>query len=103
MEGVTSNLIVGPCTEALAGEGHIFTAGATDAHVHFICPQLIPEVCIKKLLFIISEFLLILTYYILQAISSGITTLVGGGTGPNTGTNPTTCTQGRTHIEMMLT
>ncbi|CAI2172897.1 381_t:CDS:2 [Funneliformis geosporum] len=80
MEGVTPGLIVGPSTEALAGEGHIFTAGAIDAHVHFICPQLIPE-----------------------AISSGITTLVGGGTGPNTGTNATTCTPGKSHIEMMLT
>lgn len=50
MEGVTPGLIVGPSTEALAGEGHIFTAGAIDAHVHFICPQLIPEVCIKNLL-----------------------------------------------------
>lgn len=79
MEGVTPDLIVGPSTEALAGEGHIFTAGAIDAHVHFICPQLIPE-----------------------AISSGITTLIGGGTGPNTGTNATTCTPGKTHIEMML-
>ncbi|CAG8584213.1 6306_t:CDS:2 [Funneliformis mosseae] len=80
MEGVTPGLIVGPSTEALAGEGRIFTAGAIDAHVHFICPQLIPE-----------------------AISSGITTLVGGGTGPNTGTNATTCTPGKSHIEMMLT
>lgn len=56
MEGVTPGLIVGPSTEALAGEGHIFTAGATDAHVHFICPQLIPEVCTKIIIFI-SEFI----------------------------------------------
>ncbi|CAH1764342.1 4556_t:CDS:2 [Entrophospora sp. SA101] len=79
MEGVTPGMIVGATTEALAGEGHIFTAGALDVHVHYICPQLIPE-----------------------AISSGITTLVGGGTGPNTGTNATTCTPGQHHIEMML-
>ncbi|CAG8448163.1 13584_t:CDS:2 [Acaulospora morrowiae] len=79
MEGVTPNMICGATTEVLAGEGHIFTAGAIDCHIHFICPQIIPE-----------------------AISSGITTLIGGGTGPNTGTNATTCTPGETHIEMML-
>ncbi|CAG8491359.1 7424_t:CDS:2 [Paraglomus brasilianum] len=79
MDGVTPGMIVGPTTEALAGEKHIFTAGAIDVHVHFICPQLLPE-----------------------ALSSGITTLIGGGTGPNTGTNATTCTPGSHHIEMML-
>ena len=79
MEGVTEDMVVGVTTEVLAGEGCIFTAGAIDTHIHFICPQ----ICI-------------------EALSSGITTLVGGGTGPNTGTNATTCTSGKTHIEMML-
>jgi urease len=79
MEGVTPGMIVGATTEALAGEGSIFTAGAVDAHVHYICPQLVQE-----------------------AVSHGITTLVGGGTGPNTGTNATTCTSGTFHIEMMM-
>ncbi|KAI8062386.1 urea amidohydrolase alpha subunit [Gongronella butleri] len=79
MDDVTPGMIVGACTEALAGEGKIFTAGAIDAHVHFICPQLIPE-----------------------ALASGITTIIGGGTGPNTGTNATTCTPGAHHIEFML-
>ncbi|CAG8529512.1 34940_t:CDS:2 [Gigaspora margarita] len=79
MDGVTPGMVVGATTEALAGEGHIFVAGAIDCHIHFICPQIIPE-----------------------ALSSGITTLIGGGTGPNTGTNATTCTPGATHVEMML-
>ncbi|KAK9766270.1 Urease [Basidiobolus ranarum] len=79
MDGVTPGMIVGASTEALAGEGHIFTAGGIDTHVHFICPQLGNE-----------------------ALSSGITTLIGGGTGPNTGTNATTCTPGANHIQFML-
>ncbi|KAJ3216588.1 hypothetical protein HDU67_009284 [Dinochytrium kinnereticum] len=79
MEGVTPGMIIGVTTEVLAGEGHIFTAGAIDTHIHFICPQICTE-----------------------AISSGITTLVGGGTGPNTGTNATTCTPGINNIRMML-
>ncbi|KAJ3043816.1 hypothetical protein HDV00_004224 [Rhizophlyctis rosea] len=79
MAGVTPGMIVGEATEVLAGEGSIFTAGAIDAHVHFICPQ----ICI-------------------QALATGITTVIGGGTGPNTGTNATTCTPGKTHIRMML-
>ncbi|KAJ3321583.1 hypothetical protein HDU76_014070 [Blyttiomyces sp. JEL0837] len=79
MEGVTPGMIIGVTTEVLAGEGHIFTAGAIDTHIHFICPQICTE-----------------------AISSGITTLIGGGTGPNTGTNATTCTPGSNHIRMML-
>ncbi|KAI8085471.1 urea amidohydrolase alpha subunit [Thamnidium elegans] len=79
MDGVTPGMIVGAGTEALAGEGKIFTAGAIDSHVHFICPQLCYE-----------------------ALSSGVTTMIGGGTGPNTGTNATTCTPGNHHIEMML-
>ncbi|KAI8146994.1 urea amidohydrolase alpha subunit [Fennellomyces sp. T-0311] len=79
MDGVTPGMVVGAGTEALAGEGKIFTAGAIDSHVHFICPQLIWE-----------------------AVSSGVTTLIGGGTGPNTGTNATTCTNGKHHVEMMM-
>ncbi|HAR65872.1 MAG TPA: urease subunit alpha [Lentisphaeria bacterium] len=79
MPKVDENMIVGVTTEVIAGEGHILTAGGLDVHVHFICPQQIDE-----------------------AISSGLTTMLGGGTGPATGTNATTCTPGATHIEMML-
>jgi urease subunit alpha len=79
MPGVDKELVVGVTTEVIAGEGKILTAGALDVHVHFICPQQIEE-----------------------AIASGITTMVGGGTGPATGTNATTCTPGAHHIEMML-
>ncbi len=79
MPGVTTRMLVGVTTEAIAGEGLIATAGAIDSHVHFICPQLADE-----------------------AIASGITTLVGGGTGPTTGTKATTCTPGARHIELML-
>jgi urease len=63
MDGIAPNMVIGSCTEVIAGEGMIITAGAVDSHVHFVCPQLLEE-----------------------AISSGITTLVGGGTGPTTGT-----------------
>ncbi len=70
---------IGPGTEAIAGEGQILTAGAIDAHIHFICPQQIEE-----------------------ALMSGITTMIGGGTGPATGTNATTCTPGPWHIGKML-
>jgi len=76
-EGVT--IVIGPGTEAIAGEGHIVTAGAIDTHVHFICPQQIET-----------------------ALASGVTTLLGGGTGPATGTNATTCTPGAFHIGRML-
>ncbi|KAJ3074929.1 hypothetical protein HDU98_009807 [Podochytrium sp. JEL0797] len=79
MHNVTPGMSVGATTEALAGEGHIFTAGGLDTHVHFICPQLCDE-----------------------AIATGITTMIGGGTGPNTGTNATTCTPGKSHMRMML-
>ncbi|KAJ2539951.1 Urease, partial [Coemansia sp. RSA 1933] len=79
MDGVTPGMYVGASTEAMAGEGKIVTAGALDTHVHFICPQLVDE-----------------------ALASGTTTLVGGGTGPNTGTNATTCTPGAHHIRTML-
>ena len=75
--GVT--IIVGPGTEAIAGEGKIVTAGGFDAHIHFICPQQIDE-----------------------ALASGVTTMLGGGTGPATGTNATTCTPGAWNIHRML-
>ncbi|XP_047249791.1 urease isoform X3 [Capsicum annuum] len=71
--------IIGVNTEVIAGEGMIVTAGAIDCHVHFICPQLAYE-----------------------AISSGITTMIGGGTGPAHGTRATTCTPGHVHMELML-
>jgi len=79
MAGVTPNMIVGVTTEALSGEGLILTAGGIDTHIHFICPQLADE-----------------------AIASGVTTLLGGGTGPATGSCATTCTPGANHIRMML-
>ncbi len=79
--GVQPNvdIIVGPGTEAIAGEGSILTAGGIDAHIHFICPQQIEE-----------------------ALMSGVTTMIGGGTGPATGTNATTCTPGPWNIHRML-
>src|SRR5213075_2879158 len=73
------NIIVGPGTEAIAAEGRILTAGGMDAHIHFICPQQIEE-----------------------ALMSGITTMLGGGTGPAHGTLATTCTPGPWHMERML-
>ncbi|MBG72053.1 MAG: urease subunit alpha [Gammaproteobacteria bacterium] len=73
------DIVIGPCTEVIAGEGKILTAGGIDAHIHFICPQQIEE-----------------------ALMSGITTMLGGGTGPATGTNATTCTPGPWHIGKML-
>jgi len=79
MEGVTPGMVVGCNTEAIAGEGLIVTAAGIDTHVHFICPQLCDE-----------------------AIASGVTTLVGGGTGPASGTTATTCTPHPSHVEMML-
>ncbi|KAI7857721.1 urea amidohydrolase alpha subunit [Circinella umbellata] len=78
MDGVTPGMIVGAGTEALAGEGKIFTAGAIDTHVHFLCPQMAE-----------------------QAIASGITTLIGGGSGPTTGSNATTCTNGRYNVKLI--
>ncbi len=73
------DIIIGPGTEAIAGEGMILTAGGIDSHIHFICPQQIQV-----------------------AIASGITTMLGGGTGPATGTNATTCTPGPWNIYRML-
>ena len=77
--GVTPGMIVGASTEVIAGEGRIITAGGIDSHIHFICPQLIDE-----------------------ALSAGLTTLIGGGTGPATGTNATTCTAGAWNMHRML-
>ena len=79
MPGVTPGMVVGVTTEAIAGEGLILTAGGLDTHIHFICPQQADE-----------------------AIASGLTTMIGGGTGPATGTCATTCTPGPAHIRMML-
>ncbi|OLB95692.1 MAG: urease subunit alpha [Candidatus Rokubacteria bacterium 13_1_40CM_68_15] len=79
MAGVTDAMVVGAATEVIAGEGKILTAGGLDAHIHFICPQLIND-----------------------AISAGLTTLMGGGTGPATGTNATTCCPGEWNIHRML-
>jgi urease subunit alpha len=78
MAGVTPGLEIGASTEIIAGEGKILTAGGIDAHVHFISPNQIPD-----------------------AFHSGITTLIGGGTGPATGTNATTCTPGAWHLRRM--
>ncbi|HWM61444.1 MAG TPA: urease subunit alpha [Rhizomicrobium sp.] len=73
------DIIIGPGTEIIAGEGRILTAGAIDSHIHWICPQQADE-----------------------AIASGVTTMLGGGTGPAEGTNATTCTPGPWHIARML-
>jgi len=73
------DIVIGPSTEAIAGEGKIVTAGGFDCHIHFICPQQITE-----------------------ALYSGVTTMLGGGTGPATGTNATTCTPGEWHIARMI-
>jgi urease subunit alpha len=73
------DIIIGPGTEVIAGEGKILTAGGIDSHIHFICPQQVDD-----------------------AIASGVTTLVGGGTGPATGTAATTCTPGPWHLARML-
>ena len=79
MDGVDSAMVVGSCTDVIAGEGKIITAGGMDSHIHFICPQQAHE-----------------------AIASGITTMLGGGTGPSAGTNATTCTPGKNHMRQML-
>jgi urease subunit alpha len=73
------DIIIGPGTEVIAGEGKILTAGGIDSHIHFICPQQVDD-----------------------AIAAGMTTLVGGGTGPATGTAATTCTPGPWHLARML-
>jgi urease subunit alpha len=79
MDGVHPALVIGPSTEVLAGNGKILTAGAVDCHVHLICPQIVDE-----------------------ALASGVTTLVGGGTGPVEGTKATTVTPGAWSLERML-
>ncbi|MGZ4809656.1 MAG: urease subunit alpha, partial [Thermoanaerobaculia bacterium] len=79
MAGVATGMIVGVTTEVIAGEGLILTAGAIDSHIHFISPQ-----------------------QVAVALASGVTTFIGGGTGPATGTNATTCSPGGRHIELML-
>ena len=73
------DIVIGPGTEAIAGEGRIVTAGGIDSHIHFICPQQIEE-----------------------ALMSGVTSMLGGGTGPAAGTNATTCTPGPWHIARMI-
>ena len=73
------DIVIGPGTEVIAGEGKILTAGGIDSHIHFICPQQIEE-----------------------ALNSGITTMIGGGTGPATGTAATTCTPGPWHLARMI-
>jgi urease subunit alpha len=78
MDGVTAGMEIGASTEILAGEGKILTAGGIDTHIHFISPNQIPE-----------------------AFYSGVTTLIGGGTGPATGTNATTCTPGAWNLRRM--
>jgi urease subunit alpha len=79
MPGVHPGLVIGPSTEILAGNGKILTAGAIDCHVHLICPQLVPE-----------------------ALGAGITTVIGGGTGPAEGTKATTVTPGAWHLRQMI-
>lgn len=71
--------IIGSCTEVIAAQNQILTAGAIDAHVHYICPDLCEE-----------------------ALSTGITTLIGGGTGPTSGTSATTCTPGLDNVRFMM-
>src|SRR6201986_4763085 len=78
-DGVDPNLVVGASTEVVAGEGKIVTPGAIDTHIHFIAPQQIYE-----------------------ALSNGTTTMLGGGTGPATGTSATSCTPGRWNLEQMF-
>src|SRR5437667_865849 len=77
--GVDPKLVIGPGTEVIAGENLIVTAGGIDSHIHFICPQLVET-----------------------ALAAGLTTLIGGGTGPATGTNATTCTPGAWNLQRML-
>lgn len=79
MDKVDPSLVIGPCTDVVAGEGMVVTPGAIETHIHFVCPQIITE-----------------------AIGSGVTTMIGGGTGPSTGTKATTCTPGPWNIWKML-
>ncbi|CAI6081298.1 hypothetical protein V2G26_011604 [Clonostachys chloroleuca] len=79
MDGVTPNMIVGSCTDVVAGEGKIITTGGIDTHIHLICPQQAHE-----------------------SLASGITTMLGGGVGPSAGTSATTCTPGKNYMRQML-
>ncbi|KAI6353514.1 Urease [Pyricularia grisea] len=79
MDGISEGMVVGSCTDVVAGEGKIITAGGIDTHIHFICPQQADE-----------------------ALAAGVTTFLGGGTGPSAGTNATTCTPGRHYTKQML-
>lgn len=79
MDGVHPDLVIGSSTEVIAGEKLILTAGAIDAHVHYICPQQVTE-----------------------ALASGVTTMIGGGTGPSSSTNATTCTPSPFYMRQML-
>lgn len=79
MSNVHPSLVIGSATEAIAGEKLIVTAGAIDAHIHYICPQQVDE-----------------------ALASGTTTMIGGGTGPSAGTNATTCTPSPFYMQHML-
>jgi urease len=79
MDGVDDALVIGSSTEVIAGEKTIVTAGAIDAHVHYICPQQVTE-----------------------ALAAGTTTMIGGGTGPSAGTNATTCTSSPFYMQHML-
>jgi urease len=79
MDGVHPDLVVGSSTDVIAGENKIITAGGIDTHIHLICPQQVEE-----------------------ALASGITTFLGGGTGPSTGSNATTCTPGPNHLRQMM-
>ena len=79
MDGVHPDMVVGASTDVIAGEHSIVTAGGIDSHIHFICPQQATE-----------------------SLAAGITTYLGGGTGPSTGTNATTCTPGKQHLKQML-
>ena len=79
MANVHPDLVIGSSTEVIAGEKLIVTAGAIDAHIHYICPQQVTE-----------------------ALASGVTTMIGGGTGPSSGTNATTCTPSPFYVRQML-
>ena len=79
MDGVSPSLLVGSATEVIAGEKLILTTGGIDAHIHYICPQQVWE-----------------------ALASGSTTMIGGGTGPSSGTNATTCTPSAFYMRHML-
>lgn len=96
MDGVTDGMVVGSSTEVIAGEKMIITAGAIDAHVHYICVDLWKEVSDSRSVSLEAHMLR-------QALASGITTLIGGGTGPSAGSNATTCTSSKFYMKAMMT